>query len=305
MNPRTAHIYQLIKPWMMPIAIVTGMIFHNYMEDVAFLTPWLIFVMLLVTFCKVRLNEFRFTSLSGYLILVQMVGAVGVYWALRPISEDLAQGAFICVFCPTATAAPVITGMLGGSVARVATYSIICNSTVAILAPALFAWLGQGDIDFANAMIVIARRVVPLILAPLAVAIMLQRFVPRLHSTLASHQSLSFYLWAVSLIIVVGRAVSFIMKEPASAVPEMIWLSVISLAVCVAQFVVGRIIGRRCGDRIAGAQGLAQKNTVIGIWMALTWLNPIASVAPAAYVVWQNTINSLQLYFKQRKTHSL
>lgn len=300
MPGRAAHIRQMLKPWMLPIAMVLGLIFHNYMEDVAFLAPWLIFVMLLVTFCKIRLSEVRLTSLSGYLILVQVVGALAVYWALQPIDEGLAQGAFICVFCPTATAAPVITGMLGGNVARLATFSLVSNATVALLAPALFAWIGDADINFVEAMIVIARRVVPLILAPLAVAIMLQRFVPKVHATLSEHQSLSFYIWAVSLIIVVGRAVSFIIKEPSSAVPEMVMLAMVSLFVCLAQFGIGRIVGRHCGDRVAGAQGLGQKNTVLAIWMALTWLNPVASVAPAAYVLWQNTINSLQLYFKQR-----
>jgi hypothetical protein len=34
--------------------------------------------------------------------------------------------------------------------------------------------------------------------------------------------------------------------------------------------------------------------------MALKYLDPIASIGPAAYIVWQNSINSLQLYFKAR-----
>jgi BASS family bile acid:Na+ symporter len=59
-------------------------------------------------------------------------------------------------------------------------------------------------------------------------------------------------------------------------------------------------MGAACGDKVAGTQGLGQKNTVLAIWMALTYLNPISSVAPAAYVAWQNTINSLQLYFKAK-----
>jgi BASS family bile acid:Na+ symporter len=117
---------------------------------------------------------------------------------------------------------------------------------------------------------------------------------------LAEHQSLSFYIWALSLFIVVGRAVSFILKEPASYIPEMIILALVSLLTCLAQFGIGRRIGAACGDKVAGTQGLGQKNTVLAIWMALTYLNPISSVAPAAYVAWQNTINSLQLYFKAK-----
>jgi BASS family bile acid:Na+ symporter len=94
--------------------------------------------------------------------------------------------------------------------------------------------------------------------------------------------------------------VSFILKEPASYIPEMIILALVSLLTCLAQFGIGRRIGAACGDKVAGTQGLGQKNTVLAIWMALTYLNPISSVAPAAYVAWQNTINSLQLYFKAK-----
>ena len=81
----------------------------------------------------------------------------------------------------------------------------------------------------------------------------------------------------------------------------MIIIAFVSLFVCCAQFLIGRILGRRFGDKIAGAQGLGQKNTVLAIWMALTFFHPITSIGPAAYVAWQNTINSMQLYFKAKK----
>ena len=297
-----AQFRQRLKPWMLPIAMVCGMLFHNFIDSIAFIAPYLIFVMLLITFCRVRPSEFRITKLSGGLIAVQIFGAIAVYLALLPVSRELAEGTFICVFCPTATAAPVITGMLGGSVPRLATFSIVSNVCVAILAPLLFTMMGsEADITFAESVTLIATKVVPLIILPLFTALAMLRFTPKLHATISSHQSLSFYIWAVSLFIVVGRAVSFIMSEPAEMIPEMLWLAGLSLIVCCGQFYIGRRIGRRCGDKIAGAQGLGQKNTVLAIWMALTYLHPITSVAPAAYVAWQNTINSAQLYFKTKR----
>lgn len=293
---------QRLKPWMLPIAMLAGILFHNFMDAIAFVAPYLIFVMLLITFCRVRPSEFRITRLSYSLILVQVFGAVAVYLAILPFSRELAEGAFICVFCPTATAAPVITGMLGGSIPRLATFSIVSNVCVAILAPILFTLMGsEAQISFIGSVTLIATRVVPLIVLPLFTALALLRFLPRVHSKIASHQSLSFYIWAVSLFIVVGRAVSFVMAEPADKIPEMLWLAGISLVVCCGQFWIGRRLGARCGDKIAGAQGLGQKNTVLAIWMALTYLHPISSVAPAAYIMWQNTINSAQLYFKAKR----
>lgn len=287
---------------MLPIAMLAGMVFHDFMGRIEFIAPYLIFIMLFITFCRVKPHEFRITGLSWGLLSVQVIGAIAVYFCLLPLSPDIAQGTFICVFCPTATAAPVITGMLGGSVPRLATFSIISNVTVAILAPILFTLMGtEADITFMDSLTTISMKVMPLIILPLILALLLLKVAPKVHRAVAERQAISFYIWAVSLFIVVGRAVSFIMDEPAAAVPEMILLAIFSGVVCCGQFWIGRKIGRRCGDKIAGAQGLGQKNTVLAIWMALTYLNPVSSVAPAAYVAWQNTINSAQLYFKAKR----
>ncbi len=158
----------------------------------------------------------------------------------------------------------------------------------------------DAHIDFLDTFATIAWRVIPLILAPLAVAMVLRRITPGVHSYLGRHQAISFYIWSVSLIIVVGRSVSFVIAEPATEIPRMIALALVALVLCLIQFGVGRAIGRRCGDRVVGAQGLAQKNTVLAVWMAWTYFDPLSSVAPAAYIAWQNTINSIQLYMHGR-----
>ncbi len=303
---KTSLFRQKLKPWILPIAMVIGILFHEYIGYVAALSPALIFIMLLITFCRISLKDFRITRFIWILLAVQIIGATAVYMAIKPLSNDIAQGAFICIFCPTATAAPVITGMLGGSVPRLVTYSIFSNVAVALLAPALFTIMGTGaEIAFTDSVITICANVFPLILAPLALALLMQILAPRVHDAIASRQSLSFYIWAVALIIVVGNAVSFIMKEPDDKIPEMIAIALVSLVACCLQFFIGRRIGTHFGDKISGAQGLGQKNTVLAIWMALTYLNPIASVGPAAYVAWQNTINSLQLFYKTRKESNI
>ncbi len=60
-------------------------------------------------------------------------------------------------------------------------------------------------------------------------------------------------------------------------------------------------MGRRYGDTVAGGQSLGQKNTVLAVWMAQQFLDPVSSVAPTAYIVWQNFVNSYQIYKKDRK----
>ena len=201
-----ASFRQHIKPWMLPIAMLLGVVLHNYIGYVAFLSKYIIFVMLLITYCRLRPRDLHIGGYIGWLLLAQVVGAVAAYLIIRPFSELVAQGAFICIFCPTATAAPVITGMLGGSVSKVATYSLFSNLAVALLGPLLLSWMSQADLSasladvagaasgptppesFFESFRYIAATVSPIILAPLALAFLMARFAPRAHSKLANNQ---------------------------------------------------------------------------------------------------------------------
>ena len=225
-----ASFRKRIKPWMLPIAMVGGVLLHDVIAQVAFVTPYLIFAMLVITFCKVKPSEFRITRLSWSLLLIQIGGAIASYFAITPFNHVVAQGVMICFLCPTASAAPVVTGMLGGSVPRVTTFSVMSNIAVAILAPILFVQFSSSHSGFSfdttmSASIDILKRVAPLLLLPMLIAFVLRRVAPKASNTIATHQSASFYLWAIALFIVVGRAVSFVMNEPSEEIPTMIMIA--------------------------------------------------------------------------------
>jgi len=44
------------------------------------------------------------------------------------------------------------------------------------------------------------------------------------------------------------------------------------------------------------------KNTVLAVWMAQSFLDPISSIAPTAYIVWQNFVNSYQIWKKDKES---
>lgn len=70
---------------------------------------------------------------------------------------------------------------------------------------------------------------------------------------------------------------------------------------CAWQFGIGKLVGRRLGDYISCGQGFGQKNTILAIWVSYTYLTPIISVAPSCYIVWQNVVNSWQLWWKEKR----
>jgi BASS family bile acid:Na+ symporter len=290
-----------IKPYMMPIAITVGAIFYKFFDSLSFLTPTLIFVMLFLTYCNLKLNEMRLSRLHLWLILIQIVGSLGIYLILAPINTILAQGAMICVLAPTGTAAPVITGMLKGNVASLTAYSLLSNMCVALAAPVIFSLVGSyQNLPFLDSFLAISQRIIVLLFFPFGLAMLLQKLAPTLTTRIGSFSGLSFYLWSLALCVVTGRTVVFILKQNGSSHVTEIIVALVALLMCIVQFVVGRGIGKRYDDTVAGGQGLGQKNTILAIWMAQMYLNPIASIGPGAYVLWQNIINSYQVWLKRK-----
>lgn len=293
---------QRLKKWMLPIAMITGAVFYRYVQIISFLTPYLIFIMLLVTYCKLSLRNMNLSPLHAWLLGIQVIGSLLIYVLLYFFDPLVAEGTFICVFCPTATAAAVITGMLGGDIACLATYSLLSNMTVATIAPFIFSFMGEHiSLPFFESFLKIGTEMIPLLILPFICALILQKYLPKVHSALQNRQNISFYLWAISLTIVMGKTVSFIASRGSAEYKEEILIALFALIVCILQFILGKLIGKKYYNTIAGGQGLGQKNTVLAIWMALTYLNPLASIGPASYVVWQNSINSFQLWIKERK----
>ena len=296
------RLRKFIKTWILVIAMAVGMVFHDYIGAVKFITPWLIFVMLFITYTKINLREIKIGGLHLSLLAVQLLLSWIVYFALVWWNRDVACGAFMCVFISTATGAPVITSLLGGSIAVLVSYSLLSNLMFATCAPLFLSIISDSSkISFIDSFLLICMEVLPMLLAPLALAVVCRKVLPKQTKYVSEHQSISFYIWATALIIVIGNAVSFAMQQPAKDKLLMAVLAVVALCVCCTQFIIGRKLGGRYGDKVAGAQGLGQKNTVLAIWVSMTYLHPIISLAPAAYVLWQNLINSAQLWYHGRK----
>ena len=202
---------KFLKNWTLPIAMLVGAVGYPLFISLSFLTPYLIFTMLLLTFCKVSPRDFTF-------------------------------------------------------------------------------W---------EAFLVILGKVFPLLICPFLVAWLLSKCLPKVHQKLLGYHELAFYLWAVSLAIVTAQTLYSLLNDPADGFTE-IMIAVGALIACCLQFFLGKTIGSIYNDRISGGQALGQKNTILAIWMAHTYLNPLSSVAPGSYVLWQNIINSWQLWKKRK-----
>ncbi len=285
----------------MPMGMVVGALLCReigWIEEMThhMLTPSFIVLMLFFTFCRVDVRRMRFSWLHVWLLLFQAAGSMAVYFLLAPFDIVVAQGGMICILAPVAMAAVVIGGMLGANVETMAAYSLLCNISVAFAAPVVLHAFGNGECTVWQ----ILQKVAPLLVAPFIAGQLCRAFLPRVSGWVSDHSQISFYIWLLSLTVIIGRTTCFLLDhDEADRTVEMA-LAGVSLVICLSQFAAGRWIGRRYGDTVAGGQSLGQKNTVLAVWMAQSFLDPISSVAPTAYIVWQNFVNSWQIYRKDR-----
>ncbi len=293
-----------IRPYVLPIAIVLGLLFHSWCGVLKVAVPYLIFSILLLNFAAVDVKKMHFSKMYLWLMLYQMGVSIGMYYLLKAFnaSEILAQGVMLGVLCPVAASVVVIACMLGANRETVTSYTIIGNLMVAIVAPIYFSFIGNHqEIPFWTSFWMILGKIGTVIALPFFVALTTQVVMPKVHDLLCKIKGSSFYLWALALTITLGQTIDFMFMEGKENLSTIFWLGVFSIAFCAVQFALGKYIGYKYGDIIAGGQLLGQRNSAMGIWMANTYLNPLAAIFPALYSVWQNLFNSIQLWVHDRK----
>lgn len=299
-------MFSKLRPYMMPLAMVLGVLFHSHFQSFAVVLPYVIACLLFFPYCGISLRQLRPRRMHLVMLLVQMLGGVAAYCLLRVADEALAQAVLICLLAPTASAAVVITGMLGGNLASVTTYTLLSNFAVMLAAPLLFSWIGAyGEEPFIESFWLIFKRISLVLLLPFVSAVLLRKLSPRSAKFVAGRVSVSFYLWVGSLVIATATTVNSVMLYSQAGVWRPVAIACLALLACVGQFGVGKYIGRNYGDAISAGQSLGQKNTIFAIWLAQSYLLPISAVAPGAYILWQNLFNSLQIFYTHRKRRGM
>lgn len=314
---------RIIKDWTLPVSMSTGALlylifaFTPQLEEAALffdpifdtILPMFMFFILFVTFCKVDFHKLRPVTWHFWVSVFQLI-FIGVLMGLilgfkmAGDSLILMEAILMCVISPCAAAAAVVTQKLGGSLEQMTTYTFISNFITAMMVPVCFPLIEKGaDMTFWAAFSKILYEVAVVLLVPMLLAYIVKHHLQRLHRKIISVKDLSYYLWGCSLMIVTGTTVKNIVHADTS-VTLLFAIAMLGMVMCIVQFAVGRFIGHYFNHTQESGQALGQKNTAFAIWMAYTYLNPLSSVGPGCYILWQNIINSIEIWQK-RKTNSL
>ena len=312
------NIIRFIKDWTLPIAMSLGAVvyllfaftpaldeasrfFDPIMQTIL---PLFMFFILFVTFCKVDFRKLRPVAWHFWIGVFQLL-FIGILMAIILSSPTpsliLLEAILMCVISPCATAAAVVTQKLGGSLEQMTTYTFLSNFITVLMVPICFPLIEPtADITFWAAFLKILHEVFIVLIVPMLLAYIVKHFMKRLHARIIAVRDLSYYLWACSLLIVTGTTVKNIVNAQAS-IWMLLSIALLGLIVCIVQFAVGRFIGHYFNHIQEAGQALGQKNTAFAIWLSSVYLNPLSSVGPGCYILWQNIINSVEIWQKRKE----
>ena len=310
---------RLIQDWMLPGAIVLGVSLYFLYRGLPVLHTAghvlsravsegqrvVIALLLFFQFVKISPHDFRFHRWHLAALAFQVLVFLGFAAIARLSAEGeiriLLECAMLCVICPTASAAGVITEKLGGSLAGAVSYVTLSNVAATLLIPLVIPMVRpSADLGFWAYVGHIALRVFPLLLLPGLLAWTIRYTMPRLQRKLMRLSRYAFYIWGVGLTLAMILATHALVLSRLSA-GAIACVVLVSLGACAMQFFFGRRTGRDETVRITAGQALGQKNTGFLIWLGYNYMTPVTSVAGGLYAIWQNLFYSWQLY---RRNHS-
>lgn len=315
------------------LSMVIGALCYKWLLPLAPILPWLIFFMLFFTFCKVNPLDLRLHKWHWVVLATQIILSLGSYIGVYLLTGNriLAQGLMLCFIMPTATAAPIIAGKMGGSIQNLTTFTLLSNFATAIIVPAVFPLVNPlAEKAFWPAFLLILRHISPLLLGPFFSAWALRLLYKwRTKNEFVLPVKLAvipFYLWVCSIVVLTAVVTNTTILNFHAQLSNMLILLASSFFVCLLQFGLGKYIGYKLPavskgrdyqdvlinpaaapktmegvSSITAGQAFGQKNTSLGVWMAQTYLNPLATLGAAAYIIWQNLFNSVQLFVVAHK----
>ena len=305
---------QLFKDWMLPLAIATGIGLYLGYHFTSFLKPYgavlhrvasegqrlVIALLLFFQFVQISPHDLRLRRWHLWALLVQALGFLlfaGLCLLIpKGAARILPECAMICLICPTAAAAGVITRRLDGDLAATVSYLCLTNLAATFLIPMVIPMIRPAaGLGFWAYVLRIAGKVFPILVLPGLLAWTVRYTTHKLQRRLMRFAPNSFYIWFFGLTLAMVLATHALVNNYPGPW-ALAGIVAVSMATCALQFFAGRKTGRTRVDSITAGQALGQKNTGFLIWLGYNYLTPITSVAGGLYAIWQNLFNSWELY---------
>lgn len=279
-------------------AITLGSIFSQG-HAFTFLIRYNLMAMLFFAFLGIRFDWKIFRPGHFKILLVNILLPILLYVSLKNHSPTFAQIAFLLTIIPTAAAVPVIAELLKSDIVLTTGALLLTTPIIALVLPILLPNLLGIGADISTIELILP--IISVVFIPLLLSQVLQIGFPKWSNKLNEYSFLSFPLFLVNIVIACGKASHFIQQNFDLVKAELVGIMLMTILLCMLNFRIGRFIGRK-ENALAFELSLGRKNTMIGLWLALTYFSPIIALGPIFYIICHNVYNSFQIWQMEQGT---
>jgi len=249
--------------------------------------------MLFFSFLNIQIKLASITSKHFQIVLLNLLLPLICFYLLKGIHPTSAAIVFILMIVPTGVASTVIAEIMKRKVETV-TFSVVLTSIIiTLLLPFILPFIlntGQ-EISTKNLL----APILSLIFIPLISSQLLKQYFSVFTKQLLRLQFLTFPLFLLNIFVACGNASHFIQNNEAIGFQQLCSIFLLAGVVCILHFQIGAFIGQK-DQAIEFSLGLGRKNTMIGLWLALTYFDPLVALGPICYIVAHNIYNSYQIW---------
>ncbi|MEM1122528.1 MAG: hypothetical protein AAGJ18_18940 [Bacteroidota bacterium] len=279
-------------------AILFGSIF-NFGHAYTFLVRYNLMILLFFAFIGIRFDFGIFKKTHFKILAANILLPISLYFVLRNYSTSFAQIAFLLTIIPTAAATPVIAEMMHADIKLTTASLLLTTPVIALILPFLLPNLLKvgGDISTIDLIL----PIISVVFVPLFLSQLIQFFAPIVGTFLSRFSVVNFPLFLLNIVIGCGNASYFIQGNIDAVGQDLLPIIGLTAVLCVANFQIGKWLGRH-ENPLAFELALGRKNTMIGLWIALTYLSPIVALGPIFYIICHNVYNSWQMLSMRKAT---
>lgn len=274
------------------LAIALGSIIYQA-EYFSFLIRYSLMGMMFLSFLNLEINRNLFQLFHLKVLLANILLGITAWGICKVLLPDLATSAFLLGIMPTAIAATVIIGFLGGDTPKVISSVLVTNIGIAAVLPWILPFISSQEFNFQPSDIL--GPVLTTVLLPLSLALFITYLLPTLQKRLLPFQYLSFYLFVSNVFLASAKGSHFIRFQLGGEIGILLQLGILTLLMCTINFLTGHGLGGKKAY-LAGQQSVGRKNTMFGVWVALTFFSPLDALGPICYIFFQNVWNSYQIH---------
>ena len=282
------------------VAILIGILIPQAAAG-TFLIRYNLMIMLFFVFLDIQLRRDTLQFMHVKVLLANLILPLILFSLIQFIDIRLATAIFLITAMPTAGVAPIIAGFLGSRVEMVTASILLTSPVIAVLLPFLFGIIGTENLDIPFLKIMLPISIV--IFIPLFLGQFIKNLLPKVAEKIRTVRRISFILFLANVFIASANASAFIQNNQQTNTLFILLIAASIALICVFNFKVGEKLGGT-ELKMEASLGLGRKNTMFGVWLALTFFDPLVALGPMFYILFQNAYNSYQIY-QYQKTNPL